>query len=261
MAAVEANTDECSDPNCTECAAEQAVAAAEADTEECSDPNCTECAEHQTVAAKYNAPAPRLDQTNPGLYEIKAPFDGLIVQKHISLGERVGENSDIFMIVDTSSVWVNLTVYAKNLAAVRYGQDVVLQVDHSGAQARAKVTMVTPFVEESTRSATARVVLDNSDGRWRPGTFVTGLITTSVDDLAVVIPRNAVQHIEGRDVVFVEHKGNFEMAPVTLGRTDRANVEVLAGLKPGTPYVTDGAFQLKATFITSNLDSHAGHGH
>ena len=121
--------------------------------------------------------------------------------------------------------------------------------------------MVTPFVEESTRSATARVVLDNSDGRWMPGTFVTGFGSTAEENLPVVVARDAVQSIEGNHVVFVEHEGGFEMTPVTLGRMDRENVEITAGLEPGMPYVSEGSFQLKATVITSALGSHAGHGH
>ena len=194
-------------------------------------------------------------------YEIRSPIAGVVTDKHISQGESLGADADIFTVVDTSSVWVNLAVHTKNLGAIRPGQEVTLRVDHSGAQARGEVAMVTPFVEESTRSATARVVLDNSDGRWVPGTFVTGFSDRSEEDLAVVVPRDAVQSIEGRDIVFVEHEGAFEMTPVTLGRTDRANVEVTAGLEPGMRYVAEGAFQLKATVITSNLGSHAGHGH
>ncbi len=227
----------------------------------CDDPNCKGCAGHPAAGITDKAPASQLHQAGLGQYEIKAPFDGLVVQKHITLGERLGEDSDIFMIADTNTVWVNLTVYAKDLAAVHKGQEVVLEVDHSGAQARGTIAMVTPFVEESTRSATARVILDNSDGRWRPGTFVTGFISTSEEHLPVVVPRNTVQSIEGRDVVFVDHQGAFEATPVVLGRSDRTSIEVLSGLKPGTLYVADGAFQLKATAITSNLDSHAGHGH
>lgn len=194
-------------------------------------------------------------------YEIRSPIAGVVTEKHISIGESLEADADIFTVVDTSSVWVNLTVYTKNLDAVQPHQDVRLRVDHSGVQARGEIAMVTPFVEESTRSATARVVLDNSDGRWMPGTFVTGFSSTAEEKLAVVIPRDAVQNIEGRDVVFVEHEGAFEMTPVTLGRGDRVNVEVTAGLEPGMEYVSKGAFQLKATVVTSNLGSHAGHGH
>ena len=194
-------------------------------------------------------------------YEIRSPISGVVTEKHISLGESLEADADIFTVVDTSSVWVNLTVHTKNLGAVRLGQEVTLRVDHSGVQARGEVSMITPFVEESTRSATARVVLDNSDGRWMPGTFVTGFGSTDEEGLAVVVPRDAVQSIEGRDVVFVEHGGGFEMTPVSLGRMDRVNVEVTAGLESGMRYVSAGSFQLKATVITSNLGSHAGHGH
>lgn len=194
-------------------------------------------------------------------YEIRSPIAGIVTAKHVSLGESLEADADIFTVVDMSSVWVNLTVYTKNLGAVRPHQDVTLRVDHSGAQARGEVSMVTPFAEESTRSATARVVLDNSDGAWMPGTFVTGFINTSEENLPVVVPKHAVQNIEGRDVMFVEHEGGFEMNPVAVGRTDRTHVEIVSGLEPETPYVSEGAFQLKATVITSALGSHAGHGH
>ena len=227
----------------------------------CTDPNCTDCAEDAHAGTGDGLPGLALKQADLGWYEIKAPFDGFIVQKHIALGERVGEDFEVFTIVDTLGVWVNLTVYTKDLSAIRKGQEVVLRADHSGARARGEISMVTPFVEESTRSATARVALDNSDGRWMPGTFVTGLISNSKVDVPVVVSRDAVQNIEDRDVVFVEHDGAFEMRAVTLGRTDRAGVEVLAGLEPGMRYVSEGAFQLKATVVTSNLSSHAGHGH
>jgi cobalt-zinc-cadmium efflux system membrane fusion protein len=194
-------------------------------------------------------------------YELRSPLDGAVTERHISLGESLEADADVFTVVDPRSVWVNLTVYTKNLGAVRVGQDVVLRLDHNGAQTRGKIAMVTPFVDESTRSATARVILDNSDGQWIPGTFVTGFISVSEENLPVVVPRQAIQHIEGRDVIFVEHEGGFEMTPVTTGRSDRNSVEVVAGLESGTPFVAEGAFQLKATVVTSTLGSHAGHGH
>ncbi len=194
-------------------------------------------------------------------YEIHVPFDGVVTQKHITLGESLEATDHIFTIADTSHVWANLTVYTKNLAAVRKGQEVALRVDHSGARGRSEVSMVTPFVEESTRSATARLVLDNNDGRWMPGTFVTGLVSLSEDDLPLVVPKGAVQAVGGKTVIFVEHEGGFEVTPVTTGRSDRENIEILSGLKAGTPYVAKGAFKLKATVITSHLGSHAGLGH
>ena len=126
-------------------------------------------------------------------YEIRSPIAGVVTAKHVALGESLDADADIFTIVDARSVWVHLAVYAKDLGGVHVGQDVVLRVDHSGARARGKIAMVTPFVDESSRSATARVVLDNSDGQWMPGTFATGFISVSETDLPVVIPREAIQ--------------------------------------------------------------------
>ena len=227
----------------------------------CTDPNCKDCAAKKQADAGSVTAAPPPPGSGPGRYEIKAPFGGVIVEKHIALGERVGEESDIFTIADTCSVWVNLTVHAKNLAVIRKGQEVFLRADHGGAQARGAVAMVTPFVESATRSGTARVVVDNCEGHWTPGTFVTGFLSVSEDNVPVVVPRDALQSIEGRNVIFVEHDGAFEAVPVTGGRSDRKHVEIAAGLKAGTKYVAEGAFRLKATVVTSSLDSHAGHGH
>jgi hypothetical protein len=61
--------------------------------------------------------------------------------------------------------------------------------------------------------------------------------------------------------VFVEHEGAFETTPVTLGRSDSASVEIVAGLPAGSRFASEGAFQLKAAIVTSALDPHAGHGH
>jgi len=194
-------------------------------------------------------------------YEIRSPLAGIVTEKHIVLGESLDADTHIFTVADLDSVWANLTVYAKDLAAVREGQDVSLLVDHSGARGRGRVAMVTPFADVSTRSATARIVLDNRGSRWVPGTFVTGLVIALESNLPVVIPRNAVQTIEGRHVAFVAHDDGFEMVPVTPGRTDREHIEIRTGLEPGTPYVAEGAFELKAMVVTRGLGSHAGHGH
>ncbi len=194
-------------------------------------------------------------------FEIRSPIDGVVTKKHVATGESLAFDAEIFTIVDTRSVWVNLAVYTKNLSAVKAGSDVVLKIDHSGVEASGKVSMVTPFVDEATRSATARVVLSNQTGEWLPGTFVTGYIGVSTDKATVVVPLDAVQHLKGKDVVFVENKGLFSEKTVVLGRRDRTHVEIVAGLKAGAAYVVEGAFQLKTTVVTSSLGGHAGHGH
>ena len=70
-----------------------------------------------------------------------------------------------------------------------------------------------------------------------------------------------MQNIEGKDGIFVQEGDAFRPVPVVVGRRDRNKAEIVSGLKPGTSYVTRGAFELKAMMITSSLGSHAGHGH
>jgi cobalt-zinc-cadmium efflux system membrane fusion protein len=173
----------------------------------------------------------------------------------------VESGTEIYTIVDLSTVWVNLTVYLKDLASVHPDQDIELMADHSGARVKGEISLITPFVEKSTRSATARVILNNSGGLWLPGTFVTGNIRGLEENIRVVIPNDAVQSFEGQKIVFVEDNDGFKMNPVVLGRADHVNVEIIDGLDPGERYVVQGAFEMKATVLTRNMDSHAGHGH
>jgi membrane fusion protein, heavy metal efflux system len=194
-------------------------------------------------------------------YEVMAPIEGTIISKHISLGENIDQSTEIFVVADLSTVWVNLTVHAKDLQSIQQGQSVLIQSEFNGDPVEGKIEMLTPFVDEITRTALARVVIDNTDGKWFPGTFVNSTISESGEASSLVVPKDAVVTIDEKSIVFVENRGVFEMRQVKMGRADRTHVEILSGLTRGASYVAEGAFQLKSTIVTSNLDSHAGHGH
>ncbi|TET36520.1 MAG: efflux RND transporter periplasmic adaptor subunit [Planctomycetota bacterium] len=192
---------------------------------------------------------------------LKAPIAGVVTDRHMTLGERVTDETDVFTIVDLSTVWVNLSVFQRDLDSVRKNQKVTIRAQYSDERASGVISMITPFVSESTRTATARIVISN-DGRWRPGTFVTGNISISEENLGLIVPKKAVQTFEGKKVIFIEEgPGVFEMATVQTGRSDSLNIEITSGLESGARYVAKGAFELKAKILTSTMDSHAGHGH
>jgi cobalt-zinc-cadmium efflux system membrane fusion protein len=127
--------------------------------------------------------------------------------------------------------------------------------------AQGTITYMAPVVDEKTRTALARVVLPNPDGRLRPGLFVSAEIAIGQESAAVVIPKSAVQRMDEESVVFLDKAEGFTPALVSLGRSNQSHVEVLSGLAAGQRYVTKGAFELKAKIVTSGLDAHAGHGH
>jgi cobalt-zinc-cadmium efflux system membrane fusion protein len=191
------------------------------------------------------------------LYEVTSLISGTIIEKHITLGEFVRDDSDIYVVADLSSVWVNVTVYARDIERVRRGQAVRVIGVGGGPEVRGTIDYIGPVIGEITRAATARVVLPNRDRAWRPGLFVTARVEMERETVAVGVPDGAVQRVEGKDVVFLQDEEGFVPREVRLGRTDGEWTEVLAGLEPGERYAAAGGFILKSELMKSE----AGHDH
>jgi cobalt-zinc-cadmium efflux system membrane fusion protein len=179
-------------------------------------------------------------------YPITAPFDGTVIEKHITLGAVVKDDTVAYVIADLRSVWVHVSVYAKDLPLVREGQPARIAVGDGIPDAQGSIAYVAPVVDEQTRTALARAVLPNPNGAWRPGLFVTAMIEVGATDVPLLIPKEAVQTVEGKATVFVQTPEGFEARPVTLGRTNETHVEVLSELEPGERYAASETFILKA---------------
>lgn len=178
-------------------------------------------------------------------YDLKTLIDGTIIEKHLTRGEAVDREKQAFVIADLSSVWVELSVYQRDLERVRVGDTVRVRSGDEGPQAEAAIAYITPGVSESMRTATARVVLSNPGGRWRIGTFVDAFVV-SPHAAALVIPTAAIQNLEGKSVVFVADGGRVEPRTVTLGHRGETLVEVLSGVQAGERVATANSFLLKA---------------
>ena len=196
------------------------------------------------------------------IYELRAPLSGIVTQRHITIGEVVGlETTDApFVVADLSSVWVNLTVYQRDLAQVRAGMPVTIQFSSGIPDAQGTVAFVSPALDETTRTATARVVLENPHADWRPGLFVSGLIETGRETATIVVPHSALTELDGETVVFVQTDGGFESRKVRQGRATPAAVEIIDGLAEGERYAANNVLALKAETNRAALE-HAGHVH
>jgi len=182
-------------------------------------------------------------------YEIKAPFPATVVEKRITRGEVHDSSSDVFVLADLSTVWVDITVYSQDAARVREGLKVRLSAPGSNGQparAEGRIFYVSPIMRESTRTGVARAVITNDNHLWKPGLFVTAEIITDQEDVDVLVPNDAIQMIENQAVLFVAENDAFEKRPVVLGRENDVYSQVVSGLKPGERYVARGAFILKA---------------
>jgi len=227
----------------------------------CDDPNCRGCANHETKGA--DAVDATLGTVNERLawHPLRAPFEGTVIEKHLTLGEKHGDESDVFTVADLSSVWVDVSVYRKDLSYVKAGQSARISASGGTPSTLGTISFVAPIVDEKTRTTLARVVLPNPQGEWRPGLFVTAELSVGDETAPVVISKTAMQRVAGDTVVFVEMDGGLEPVPVTVGRTNTTHAEILSGLQSGQRYVAQGAFELKAKIVTSGLGAHAGHGH
>jgi cobalt-zinc-cadmium efflux system membrane fusion protein len=227
----------------------------------CNDPNCKDCAEHTSRAPQTSSGALASSNERLAWYALRAPFNGTVIQKHITLGERLDGDSNPFTIADLSSVWVDINLYQRDLSHVKAGQQVTISGSSEDPPSEGTIAFVAPTIGKDTRTVLARVVLPNPDGRWRPGLYVAARIPAVEQGVSVLVPKNAIQTLDDEAVVFVPTDGGFEPRPVSIGRSNPTHAEILSGLSPGERYVAAGAFALKAEMITSGLGSHAGHGH
>lgn len=179
-------------------------------------------------------------------YEIRAPFDAMVVEKHITLGEALKEDAHIFTLSDLSTVWAEVVVPAKELGVVRVGAKARVKATAFDSQALGSVSYVSALIGEQTRSAKARISLANPELAWRPGLPVEVELISEEADVPVAVAAEAIHTIADAPVVFVRIPGGFVPQPVTLGRGDGRRVEVVRGLKAGTPYAAAGSFIVKA---------------
>lgn len=179
-------------------------------------------------------------------YELRAPFDGMVVEKHLALGEAVKEDANVFTLSDLSSVWADVSVAAKDLPLIRVGDKVMVHSSAFEGATTGTVAYVSALIGEQTRTATARVVLPNPKLSWRPGLFVNVEVVAGEVQAPVTVAASAIQAFEGREVVFVEVPGGFQARTVKLGRTDGQRTEITSGLQVGQRHASTNSFVIKA---------------
>jgi cobalt-zinc-cadmium efflux system membrane fusion protein len=196
-------------------------------------------------------------QSNESLqtYSVKAPIGGLIVRRDVQVGESTADEP-LFVIVDLSSVWVELDVFGRDLPNVQAGQSVAVET-FDGYRVQGKIDWISPLAAHASQSVRARIPLPNPDGRLRPGQFVRGRVTIAEHDVPLAVRKSAVQRFRDFQVVFARFGETYEVRMLDLGRGDNEWVEVLGGLAPGTDYVTSNSYLIKADIDKSG----ASHDH
>jgi membrane fusion protein, heavy metal efflux system len=187
-------------------------------------------------------------------YLIRAPFNGIVIEKHIALGEAVKEDASIFTISDLSSVWAEIIVSAKDLNVIRVGELVTIKATAFDSIAAGTVSYVGAIMGEQTRTAKARVKLANPQMAWRPGLFITIEIVAKETEVPVAVASDAIQTINDKPTIFIRIPGGFIAQPVTTGLSDGKVTEIVKGLQPGTQYATTGSFIIKSELTKGSAE-------
>lgn len=181
--------------------------------------------------------------------DVRATISGRVVERKVELGAAVGRDNletELFVIVDLSRVWVDLSVASSDLPLIKEGQPVTISARGLSETTTGKIIFVSPLVDKETRTTRVVAEIQNADRTWRPGSFVTAAIALNERSVPVVVPTTAIQKFEGRTVVFVRTRDGFEKRDVVLGQKEDQALKILSGLTPGETVAVTNTFSLKA---------------
>jgi cobalt-zinc-cadmium efflux system membrane fusion protein len=241
--------------------AESAVAAARADVHR------VEAKLHTLGVTDEELSRFRADDHPSARFALRSPIAGTVVEIAATAGQSVGGTDPLFVVGDLSRLWVLADVYESQLAAVSAGKDVEVVVPAVPDRTfRGTVEAIGDVVDERTRTIAVRIAVPNQDRALKPGMFGTARIASAAGKRergGVVVPREAVQKVGDRQVVFVAAGENrYRPVEVEIGAETAHEIELRSGVDDGTPVVARGAFTLKSELSRESLSgSHAGHGH
>lgn len=193
---------------------------------------------------------------------LRSPLDGEVITRDATVGEVVGPEEVLFTVADLDPVWVVGQAYQRDAGRMERGARATLRLPaYPDRTWEGEVSYVAPAMDEHTRTLPVRVVLDNPEGKLRPGLFGEMRVHAGRADPVPTIAAGSSTTVGDRTIVFVpgDGKGVFRVKEVTLGAESSGRVQVIEGLKPGDRYVSEGVFVLKSELQRGMLSG--GHAH
>jgi cobalt-zinc-cadmium efflux system membrane fusion protein len=202
-------------------------------------------------------PSAAVGSGRPSEFRLVSPLRGTVLGKSVAPGLVVEKDAPAFEIAALQEVWAIVDVYEKDLGQIQGTGDAEVATDaYPGEVFRGRLSLVEPVIDEGTRTAHARIVLENRQGKLRPGLTVTAELPLrgAKASEAIAVPAAAVQKIAGQVAVFVESEpGHFALRPVETGRESEGRIEIVHGLEQNEKVVVAGAFVLKSELLKKTL--------
>jgi cobalt-zinc-cadmium efflux system membrane fusion protein len=179
---------------------------------------------------------------------VRAPISGEVVEQDVAAGQLLQlAATQCFIISDTSTVWVLVNVYQKDLPYVKVGDAVTIQTDAYPDIFQGRIAYVAASLDPNTRTLQARIETSNPGQKLKKDMFVTASVSAGTIPNAIAVPDSAVlRDSENQPFVYVEASANqFGKRPVTLGESLQGKTQITAGLKPGDRVIGDGSLFLQ----------------
>lgn len=205
---------------------------------------------HVQVGDRVAKGQPLLTLTNTDTlqsYSINSPAAGEVSERFVNRGDRA-DAGVLLEVVDLSKVWVDMSAFPESIEKVAKGQKVIVRDLHQHEVAEGVITYVAPTMTGG-HIARTRALIDNVNGHWRPGMHVKSEVQVERRQAPLAVRKTAIQSFREVPVVFAKYGNTFEVRMVELGSVNNEWIEILSGLKPGTEYVTDNSFLLKADVL------------
>ena len=185
---------------------------------------------------------------------VRSPISGRITEVDTQLGAYVSAGAELFDVSNPNSIQVEAAVPAQEAQRIQPGDRAAVELPNGGI-VDSVVRSVTPSLDPQSRAATVVLQMNGAPGGLRQGQAVRVRITPrGSQTTGIILPEDAVQQVEGRDVVFVQTEGGFQAVPVSVGSRSNGRVEILEGLRAGQTVVVNGAFVLKSQLGASEAE-------
>jgi membrane fusion protein, heavy metal efflux system len=190
-------------------------------------------------------------------YSIPAPISGVIVEKTANVGGVAGDQP-LFVVADPTKLHAEFFVYPRDAERIRVGQPVEVRSLSGDARLPSRIEAILPTADLASQTLMAHVPLPpGAQASFRPGMGVEGSFSVGAQQAPLAVRTKALQRFRDFTVVFAKVGNTYEVRMLELGRRTPDWTEVLGGLDPGTEYVVDGAFLIRADIEKSG----ASHDH
>ena len=198
----------------------------------------------------------RLDETRSNMLSAKAGLaiaeanakkarvvsshSGIVARKFVERSEFVAPGTPLLMVVDYSTIIVEASLAETQVASVRRGAQVEVEIDALNERFKGTVETIIPTADSASKTFTLRVNIKNKDLRILIGMSATVRISAQTLDGIIVVPQSAVVEEQGERSVFIAKNGKAEKRSVQLGATDGENVAILTGVSQGESLIVMG---------------------